>query len=60
MPVPSMYRVHLIERLPLRTPYPAQVARVAYIKNRLPRDATLMIDDGGSRGVRASGIDTNR
>src|SRR6516162_11675903 len=49
--VPAVYRVHLIERLPLRTPYPAQVARVAYIKNRLPRDATLVIDDGGSRGV---------
>ena len=48
---PAMYRIHLIERLPLRTPYPAQVARVAYIKNRLPRDATLVIDDGGSRGV---------
>ena len=51
MVTPAMYRVHLIERLPLRTPYPAQVARVQYIKNRLPRDATLVIDDGGSRGV---------
>jgi hypothetical protein len=48
---PAMYRVHLIERLPLRLPYPGQVARVAYIKSRLPRDATLVIDDGGSRGV---------
>src|SRR6516165_6017649 len=51
MITPALYRVHHIERLPLRTPYPAQVARVAYIKNRLPRDATLVIDDGGSRGV---------
>jgi len=51
MMTPAMYRVHHIERLPLRTPYPAQVARVGYIKSRLPRDATLVIDDGGSRGV---------
>lgn len=48
---PAIYRVHHIERLPLRTPYPAQVARVQYIKNRLPRGATLVIDEGGSRGV---------
>jgi hypothetical protein len=48
---PAIYRVHLIERLPLRTPYPGQVARVKYLKSRLPRDATLVIDDGGSRGV---------
>ena len=48
---PSLYRVHHIERLPLRTPYPAQVARVHWLKSRLPRDATLVIDDGGSRGV---------
>jgi hypothetical protein len=48
---PAIYRVHHIERLPLRTPYPAQVARVKYLKSRLPRDATLVIDDGGSRGV---------
>ena len=48
---PAIYRVHHIERLPLRTPYPAQVARVRYLKSRLPGDATLVIDDGGSRGV---------
>jgi hypothetical protein len=48
---PALYRVHLIERLPLRLHYPAQVARVQYLKRRLPRDATLVIDDGGSRGV---------
>jgi hypothetical protein len=48
---PALYRVHHIERLPLRTPYPAQVARVGFLKCRLPRDATLVIDDGGSRGV---------
>ena len=35
----------------MRTPYPAQVVRVQYLKRRLPRDATLVIDDGGSRGV---------
>jgi len=51
MITPAIYRVHHIERLPLRTPYPAQVARVQYLKSRLPRDATLVIDDGGSRGV---------
>ena len=48
---PAIYRVHHIERLPLRMPYPGQVARVQYLKRRLPRDATLVIDDGGSRGV---------
>ena len=48
---PAIYPVHHIERLPLRTPYPAQVARVQHLKHRLPRDATLVIDDGGSRGV---------
>jgi hypothetical protein len=51
MVTPAMYRVHHIERLPLRTPYPGQVARVKYLKTRLPRDAALVIDDGGSRGV---------
>src|SRR5262252_7330081 len=51
MITPAIYRVHHIERLPLRTPYPGQVARVQYLKRRLPRDATLVIDDGGSRGV---------
>jgi len=51
MITPAIYRVHHIERLPLRTPYPAQVARVQYLKSRLPRDAQLVIDDGGSRGV---------
>jgi hypothetical protein len=48
---PAIYRVHHIERLLLHTPYPAQVARVRYLKSRLPRDAVLVIDDGGSRGV---------
>jgi hypothetical protein len=48
---PAIYRVHHLERLPLRTPYPAQVARVKFMKSRLPRAATLVIDDGGSRGV---------
>ena len=48
---PAIYRVHHIERLPLRMPYPGQVARVQYLKRRLPRDATLVIDDGGSMGV---------
>lgn len=61
---PAIYRVHHIERLPLRTPYPAQVARVQYLKSRLPRDAALVIDDGGSRGVGdmfvAAGLDPIR
>jgi hypothetical protein len=64
MVTPAMYRVHHIERLPLRTPYPAQVARVKYLKARLPRDAALVIDDGGSRGVGdmfvAAGLDPIR
>jgi hypothetical protein len=44
---PSVYRVHHLERLPLKTPFPAQVARVQYIKSRLPRDAALVVDDTG-------------
>jgi hypothetical protein len=41
------YRVNHLERLPLRTPYTAQLARIFAIKNRLPRAAQLIIDITG-------------
>jgi hypothetical protein len=49
---PSIYRVGHIERLPLKTPYPAQVARVGYIMSHLPRDAHLVLDyTGVGKGI---------
>jgi hypothetical protein len=41
------FRVGLLERLPLRTPYTAQLGRIAQIKNQLPRAAQLVIDITG-------------
>lgn len=42
------FRVRHIERLPLRTPYPAIVARVEVLKNTAPlRDAVVAIDHTG-------------
>jgi hypothetical protein len=41
------FRVGLLERLPLRTPYTAQLGRIAQIKNQLPRAAQLVIDVTG-------------
>jgi hypothetical protein len=43
----SVYRVGHLERLPLRTPYTAQLARIFAIKNRLPRSAQLIMDVTG-------------
>jgi hypothetical protein len=44
---PFAFRVGLLERLPLRTPYTAQLGRIAQIKNQLPRAAQLVIDVTG-------------
>lgn len=44
---PSLFRVHHLERLPLKTPYPAQIARVQFMMSRLPRSAALVLDDTG-------------
>jgi hypothetical protein len=44
---PCVYRVGHLERLPLRTPYTAQLARLYAIKNRLPRRAQLIMDITG-------------
>jgi hypothetical protein len=49
---PSIYRIGHIERLPLKTPYPAQIARISYIVNHLPRSASLVVDfTGVGRGI---------
>jgi hypothetical protein len=42
-----VYRVSYLERLPLRTPYTAVLARLFAIKNQLPRAAQLIIDVTG-------------
>ena len=48
----TVYRINHLERLPLRTPYPAQIERVRYIMARLPREADLVVDYSGiGRGV---------
>jgi len=40
-----VYRIGLLERLPLRTPYPSIAARVSDIVRRLPRGQTTVIVD---------------
>src|SRR5215470_15058904 len=40
-----VYRIGLLERLPLRTPYPSIAARVIDIVRRLPRGHTTVIVD---------------
>jgi hypothetical protein len=48
----AIYRINHLERLPLKTPYPAQVARIEYIMSRLPRTASLIVDfTGVGRGI---------
>jgi hypothetical protein len=48
----TLYRIVHLERLPLKTPYPAVVARVGYIMGRLPRGTSLVVDfTGVGRGV---------
>jgi hypothetical protein len=44
---PCVYRVGHLERLRLRTPYTAQLARIFAIKNQLPRSAQLVMDITG-------------
>jgi hypothetical protein len=49
---PAIYRLTHLERLPLKTPYPAQVQRIRYIMNHLPRDTDLVVDfTGVGRGI---------
>jgi hypothetical protein len=44
---PFNYKAVHLERLPQRTPYPAQLARILVIKSQLPREAQLIIDASG-------------
>lgn len=49
---PAIYRITHLERLPLKTPYSAQVQRIRYIMNHLPRDTDLVVDfTGVGRGI---------
>jgi hypothetical protein len=49
---PSIYRVGWLGRLPLKTPYPAVIARIQHIMSRLPRGTDLVVDFGGvGRGI---------
>src|SRR6516164_8308951 len=48
----AIYRINHLERLALKVPYPAQVARIQYIMSRLPRTASLIVDfTGVGRGI---------
>jgi hypothetical protein len=48
----SLYRIGWLERIPLRTPYPAVVARVGAILGSLPRGTELVLDYSGvGRGI---------
>jgi hypothetical protein len=49
----SIYRVTWLERLPLKTPYPAVCERIRYIMGQLPaRQTSLVVDYGGvGRGI---------
>jgi len=49
---PSIYRVGWLARLPLKTPYPAAIARIQSIMSRLPQGTDLVVDFGGvGRGI---------
>jgi hypothetical protein len=57
---PFAYRVGHLERLPLRTPYTAVLARLFAIKNRLPRSAQLIIDVTGiGKGLFDMAVEAN-
>jgi hypothetical protein len=57
---PFIYRVGHLERLPLRTPYTAVLARIFAIKNRLPRRAQLIIDVTGiGKGLFDMAVEAN-
>jgi len=48
----ALYRIGHLERLPLKTPYPAQIERVRYIMHHLPRETNLVVDfTGVGRGI---------
>jgi hypothetical protein len=48
----SIYRVNWLVRLPLKTPYPAVIARIQSVMAQLPRGTDLVIDFGGvGRGI---------
>jgi hypothetical protein len=49
---PSLYRIGYLARLPLKTPYPAQVAAIRRIIGNLPRGTELVVDfTGVGRGI---------
>jgi hypothetical protein len=46
------FRIGYLARLPLKLPYPAQVAAVGNIMSRLPRGSNLLVDNTGiGRGI---------
>ena len=54
----TVYRINHLERLPLKTPYPAQLERIRYIIARLPRETDLVVDfTGVGRGIFDMAVD---
>jgi len=50
--VSTVYRIGHLERLTLKTPYPAQIERIRFIMGRLPRETSLVVDfTGVGRGI---------
>jgi hypothetical protein len=48
----ALYRINHLERLPLKTPYPAQIERIKLVMSRMPRQTDLVCDFGGvGRGI---------
>jgi hypothetical protein len=49
---PALFRIGYLTRLPLKTPYPAQVEAIRRIVGRLPRGTDLVVDfTGVGRGI---------
>jgi hypothetical protein len=46
----TTYRIGLLQRLPLHTPYPAVTAAIVAIMQRMPRGTTLVVDRTGAAG----------
>jgi hypothetical protein len=44
------YRIGLLERLPLGTPYPAVTAKIVDLMRRMPRGTELVVDRTGAHG----------
>jgi hypothetical protein len=44
------YRIGLLQRLPLRTPYPAVTQAIVSIMSKMPRHTTLVVDRTGAAG----------